>query len=84
MKKKKKIKDLGPEQPDLHIEQQASDRGRSWLDVMSAMPCFVFLVFFFKVSALKFCGQLRGLATSNIYLTNANVMKVAAAILRIA
>ena len=29
LKKKKKIKDLGPEQPDLHIQQQASDRGRS-------------------------------------------------------
>lgn len=26
----KKIKDLGPDQPDLQIQQQASDRGRSY------------------------------------------------------
>jgi hypothetical protein len=30
LEEKKKIKDLGPEQPDLHIQQQASDRGRSY------------------------------------------------------
>lgn len=30
LEEKKKIKDLGPDQPDLQIQQQASDRGRSY------------------------------------------------------
>jgi len=56
--KKKKIKDLGPDQPDLQIQQQASDRGRSftracyekrrWLagcDISNSLFCFPCLLF---------------------------------------
>ena len=69
---KKQIKELGLDQPDLKIQQQASDRGRSytrgfshlfyakqvgWLDVMLSVFFIAFPACFFRMLALKFCGQ---------------------------
>ena len=72
LEEKKQIKELGLDQPDLKIQQQASDRGRcntrgfshlfyakqvGWLDVMLSVFFIAFPACFFRMLALKFCGQ---------------------------
>ena len=49
VEEKKRIKELGPEQPDIQIQQQASDRGRSYTRGFSRL-CYT------KHSWLAGCG----------------------------
>ena len=76
IQEQKRIKELGPEQPDLQIHQQTRDRGRlysrtfsricyekrSWLAGCGvlAMPFIAFPACYLKVPAPRRCGQRRG------------------------